>query len=300
MHNNKAFPIPLWFILMIGIIAISFSSIFIRWSEAPVSIIAMYRLYITNLLMLPFIMKYWHELKKLSSKDWFFLSLSGLFLGLHFLFWMGSLRFTSVANSTAIVALEPIFVLIGSFLFFKQRTNFLAITGIIIAVLGAILIGWGDFGLSTKAVLGDMLALLGAITVAIHILIGKRLLRKMSNYVYSFFVFLTSAMLLNLYNIVQGYSFIKYSSMEWGIFILMAIIPTVFGHLLFNWLLKYMNATTVSMSILGEPLGAAILAYFLLNEHISFHQAIAGFILLLGVWIFIKFNQKQLDTKTHS
>ncbi|NBI28764.1 DMT family transporter [Chengkuizengella marina] len=292
MNNSKPFPIPLWIILLIGIIAISFSSIFIRWSDAPVSVMAMYRLYFTNLFMIPFVMKYWSEIKTLSKSDWFYLSLSGLLLGLHFLLWMGSLRFTSVANSTAIVALEPIFVLIGSFLFFKIRTNILSVVGMFIAVLGAALIGWGDFGVSSEAFFGDILALLGAIAVALHMLIGKLLLRKMSNYVYSFFVFLTAAFSLHIYNLILGYSFFNYASIDWGIFIILAIVPTVFGHLLFNWLLKYMNATTVSMSILGEPLGAALLAYFLLNEHITIQQAIAGVILLFGVWLFIKFDEK--------
>ncbi|MFS1512854.1 DMT family transporter [Chengkuizengella sp. SCS-71B] len=292
MNNSKPFPVPLWIILLIGIIAISFSSIFIRWSDAPVSVMAMYRLYFTNLFMMPFVMKYWNEIKTLSKHDWFYLSLSGLLLGLHFLLWMGSLRFTSVANSTAIVALEPIFVLIGSFLFFKIRTNIVSVVGMFIAVLGAALIGWGDFRVSSEAFFGDLLALLGAIAVALHMLIGKQLLRKMSNYVYSFIVFLAAAFSLHIYNLILGYSLFNYASIDWGIFILLAIVPTVFGHLLFNWLLKYMNATTVSMSILGEPLGAALLAYFLLNEHISIQQAFAGLILLFGVWLFIKFNVK--------
>ncbi len=107
MNSGKSFPMPMWLILLIGIAAISFSSIFVRWSEAPVSVIAMYRLYITNLLLLPFVWKHIPAIKELKPRTWGHLFISGLALGLHFLFWMGSLRYTTVASSTAIMALEP-------------------------------------------------------------------------------------------------------------------------------------------------------------------------------------------------
>jgi drug/metabolite transporter (DMT)-like permease len=222
--------------------------------------------------------------------------ISGAALGLHFLLWMGSLRFTSVASSTAILTLEPIFVLLGSYWLFKQRTSRIALISMIIAITGAILIGWGDFRFSGIALQGDLLSLLGTMAVAVHMLLGKSLRATMSAFVYSFWVFLFAAAVMAIYNVWAGFSFTLYPLKEWGIFLLLAIVPTVFGHYLFNWLLKYMKATSVSMTVLGEPLGATILAFYLLGEMITTLQIVAGCVLLLGVALFIRSNESMKKT----
>ncbi|WNQ10069.1 DMT family transporter [Paenibacillus aurantius] len=293
MTDTRRFPIPLWLLLLIGIVAISFSSIFIRWSDAPVSVIAMYRLLLTNLLMLPFLGRNWPEIRSISARDGLRLALSGLMLGLHFLFWMGSLRATTVASSTAIMALEPILVMLGSFWLYRHRTHPLAAAGMMIAIAGAALIGWGDFGLSVQALKGDLLSFLGTVAVALHMLIGKSLRSRINAFVYSFTVFASAAGVLAVYNASAGYSFTAYAPKEWGIFLMLAVVPTLFGHYLFNWLLQYMNATSVSMTVLGEPLGAGLLAYLLLNEAVTGLQAAAAGLLLFGVWLFIRAERKE-------
>jgi drug/metabolite transporter (DMT)-like permease len=286
--NDVRFPIPLWLILVVGIIAISFSSIFIKWSDAPVSVIAMYRLVITNLLMLPLLWKYREEIRGMVAKDWLLLFWSGLTLGLHFLFWMGSLRYTSVASSTALMSLEPIFVMIGSYFIFKQRTGMTVVCSMLLAISGAVMVGWGDFGISAAALEGDLLSVLGTLAVAFHVLIGKGLRSHMSAFVYSFFVFLIAALVMLLHNLVAGHALTHYAAGEWGIFVLLAVVPTVFGHLLFNWLLKYISATAVSMTVLGEPVGATLLAYLLLGEKVTPLQSVACIILIGGVWLFMR------------
>ncbi|ALS22027.1 DMT family transporter [Paenibacillus naphthalenovorans] len=293
MNAKPHVPMALPLLLLIGIVAISFSSIFVRWSNAPVSVTAMYRLVLTTLLMLPFLWKYREEIRRISIRDWLGLALSGLALGLHFLLWMGSLKLTTVASSTAILALEPVFVLIGACLFLKQRTNTFAVISMLIAITGAILIGYGDWGLTGPALLGDLLSLLGTIAVAIHMLMGKSLLNRVPAFLYSFFVFAFAAAVLAVYNLGLGFSFTDYDAKEWGIFLLMAVVPTLFGHYLFNWLLKFMRPESVSMSVLGEPLGATVLAYLLLGETVTWLQAAAGVLLLLGVWLFLLSNEKQ-------
>jgi len=286
--TNNRYPAPLWLLLLIGILAISFSSIFVRWSDAPVSVMAMYRLFLTNLIMLPLLFKYRSDIKQLIKWDWFWLFASGLMLGLHFLLWMGSLRYTTVASSTAILSLEPILVMVGSFWLFRHRTPLLGIAGMTLAIAGSILIGWGDLGLSAKALTGDVLSFLGTVAVAFHMLLGKNLRTRISAFIYSFFVFGVAGAVLAIYNLCLDFSFTGYPAKEWGLFLLLAIVPTLFGHFLFNWLLKYMKAASVSMTVLGEPIGAGILAYFLLGEEIRLHQVLAGCLLLFGVWLFIR------------
>ncbi|MDU4697061.1 MAG: DMT family transporter [Paenibacillus sp.] len=277
---------------VIGIIAISFSSIFIRWSNADVSVIAMYRMYLTNLLMLPLLWSYRGEIARLTRKQWGRLLFSGLMLGLHFLLWMGSLRLTTVASSTVILTLEPIIVMFGSFFLFGAKINKAMIFGVSLALIGSIAIGSGDFALSGQAVTGDLLSLLGTVAVAVHILVGKQLLQTISAFVYNFLVFAVAGTSMAVYNVAAGIRFTGYEPREWGIFLLLAIVPTLFGHYLFNWLMKYLSASAVSMAVLGEPVFASLLAWMLLKESLTPLQLSAGALILCGVWIFIRYGKE--------
>ncbi|WP_188891008.1 DMT family transporter [Paenibacillus radicis (ex Gao et al. 2016)] len=280
-------------LFIIGIIGISFSSIFVRWSEADVAVIAMYRLYLTNLLLLPFVWKYRSSMFRLSARQWAWLAASGIMLALHFLLWMASLRLTTVASSTVILTLEPVFVMIGSYFLFRTKANRMMLLGMGIALIGSIVIGSSDFGLSPQALLGDLLSLLGAAAVAVHMLIGKELRKEVNAFAYNFWVFLFAATALAFYNLVKGNAFGGYSSKEWGIFLLLAIVPTLFGHYLFNWLLQYMKAAAVSMSVLGEPVIASLLAWMLLKEPLTGYQLGAGLFILFGVWLFIRYGKEK-------
>lgn len=277
---------------IVGIVAISFSSIFVRWSDADAAVIAMYRLYFTNLLMLPFVWKYRKVMFDLTARQWRLLTASGVMLGMHFLLWMASLRLTTVASSTVILTLEPAFVMLGSYLLFKTKANRMMLLGMGIALTGSFIIGSGDLKLSNDALLGDLLSLLGTIAVAIHMLIGKELRKDIDAFPYNFWVFFLAATSLAIYNVICGNDFIGYSSNEWGNFLLLAIVSTLFGHYLFNWLLKYMKAATVSMAVLGEPVIASLLAWMLLDEALSMYQLAAGALILCGVWLFMRHGKE--------
>jgi drug/metabolite transporter (DMT)-like permease len=290
--------IPILFI--VGIIGISFSAIFVKWTSAPTSMVAMYRLLIAAICMLPFVYSRKHEWAMITLKQWIQLYVSGLFLGLHFLLWMESLRYTSVASSTAILTLEPVFVMLASVFIFHIRISRAAQFSMLIAIIGAISMGWGDFRFSASALWGDLLSLLGTFGVAIHIVLGKQLRHRISAVVYSFCVFVCAVLTIALYNLYTGYAFIGYSQQDWLMFTLLALVSTLLGHHIFNWLLKEMNATSVSMAVLGEPLGATILAYFLLHESISWMQMGAGLLLVLGVALFIQQNERDVSPATSS
>jgi drug/metabolite transporter (DMT)-like permease len=302
MSANRS-PLPGWALtglLITGIIAISFSSIFIRWSDAPASIMAMYRLLLTSLLVLPFVIRSRPSLSGIHLKDWGLMVASGIFLALHFLFWMESLSLTSVASSTILLALEPIFILGGAYWVFRERTTAKAVIGMSTAILGAALIGWGDIGISGQALKGDLLSFLGTAAVAVHMLIGQSAAKRVPSLLYSLTVFLVAALAFLIYNLSTSVPVTGYSQREWGIFLLLAIVPTVFGHVLFNWLLQYVNAATVSMSVLGEPVGATLLAYLMLDESLNPLQAVAGLIIIFGVWYFLRHNKVRYEESGHS
>ncbi|MEH7464686.1 DMT family transporter [Bacillus thuringiensis] len=288
MKQQQSIALP----LAISIITISFAAIFVKMSTAPSSILSMYRLWIIVIIMLPIVWKKREEFTRIQKKDWGFLIGSGFFLALHFLLWFASLKFTTVASSTIILALQPLVSLIGGFFLFKERTTLMALATMGIAIIGVGCIGWGDLGLSREAILGDILSFLSVIAVVGYLFIGQTTVKKVSHWIYSFTVFTFAALFLSIYNMMLQIPFTGYSSWDWTVFFLLATVPTV-SQMINNWLLNYVNATTISMSILGEPVGAMILAFFLLGEKLNSMQVVGSILVLCGVCIFLLQQQKR-------
>ena len=275
--------------IVIAIFAVSTSAIFVKLiSDAPAGMIAFYRLFLAVILMAPIVFfKYKSEFKNISKKDWMLAAISGVFLSLHFILWFESLNYTSVASSVVLVTLQPLFAFIGTYVFFGERFSIAAIISMLITLFGSFIIGWGDLQISGLALLGDILALLGAITVTVYFLLGQKLRRSLSLMTYTFIVYGSSALTLLLYNIVLGNNFFQFTPNTWGWFFALAIIPTFFGHSLLNWALKWVSTSTISMAIVFEPIGASILAYIILKEHVTWSQWLGGTIVIFGLFLFI-------------
>lgn len=279
---KKSIAIP----LAISIVAVSFSAIFVKWSDAPSTVLSMYRMWFACVLMLPIVWTKRAEFRKIGKREARMLVFSGLFLALHFALWFESLKLTTVASSTIILALQPLVSLLGGFLFFKERTTKASVFMMVIAMFGVALIGWGDFGLSAQAIHGDLLSFLCVIAVVGYLFIGQSVVRKLSHWIYSFSVFLSAAVFLTIYNVATAQELFAYPAHEWGVFALLAIVPTL-AHIINNWLLNYVNATTISVSILGEPVGASLLAVWLLGEHMTGIQIAGGLLVLTGMFLFL-------------
>nr|WP_245231509.1 DMT family transporter [Paenibacillus polymyxa] len=272
--------------LLISILSVSISSIMIKSSDTPTSVAGMYRLYMSVLIMLPFVPWKMFRSLEMNKKDWSTVFIAGLFLGLHFLFWMESLVYTSVASSMVILSLQPLFVMLGSYFMFRERANILTILCLIAALVGSIIIAWGDIGISREALIGDGLSLVGTILVSAYMLAGQKVSHKINANVYSVIVFFIGGSVMLVYNLLNHYSLIEYDSSDWMYFSLLAVIPTIFGQYIFNLLLKSMGATTVSVGIIGEPVLAIILAYLFLGEIISAFQFIGGIMTLFGMGMY--------------
>jgi drug/metabolite transporter (DMT)-like permease len=220
----------------------------------------------TVILLIPFVSFKRIKSVKLAPTEWLLLGLTGAFLGLHFLFWMESLTYTSVASSMVILTLQPFFAMLGCYFLFKERLNLHAGICMFIASLGSLIIAWGDIGISKGALFGDLLSLIGTIMAAIYMLSGQKLSHKLPVNLYNIVVFSVGGFVLFVYNILQGKEMIHYAAEDWLYFVILAVIPTVFGQSIFNLLLPYLGATTVSVGIIGEPILAIIMAYLLLGE----------------------------------
>jgi len=261
----------------------------VRLANAPSAITAFFRLFFAALILLPFLLgskQNKNQLLSLSKKQWSLGILSGLLLSAHYLLWFESLRHTSVASSTVIVTLQPLFSIAIGYTFLKERFHKLAIGGCLIAIMGCFIIGWGDFQISSQALFGDSLALLAAGIISVYFFIGQAIRKELSAVPYSVISYLSSSVFLGCYAIIEGTSFSGYPKATWIAFGGLALISTVFGQFIFNWLLKWIPATVISMSILGETIGTCILAYLILHEAISLQQGIGITTILLGLVLF--------------
>lgn len=290
-------PFNPYFAVIIGVIAVSTSAILVKLANGvPSAIIANYRLLFAVIIMAPYVfIKHRNQFKIIKRKDWILATVSGLFLALHFILWFESLNHTSVASSVILVTLQPIFAFIGTYLFFQERFSSGVIISVIITLIGSFIISWGDFQLSETALLGDLLAIGGAIAVTAYFLCGQQLRRSLSLITYTFIVYSISSLTLIVYNIILNNSFVGYSGKYWLIFLALAIFPTFFGHTLFNWALKWLSTSTISMAIVFEPIGATIIAYFILGESVTYSQWLGGTVVIFGLFLFVMSTSRKRE-----
>ena len=289
--------------IIIGVISISLSAILVKLAVADSGVIAFYRLLFSVLIMSPlFFYKYTHELKELTKRDWIFSSIAGFFLAFHFILWFESLNYTSVASSTVLVTLQPLFAFIGTYFFFKEKLSVKIILSGFIAIIGSFLISWGDFRVSGSALYGDLLALIACALITGYLLLGQDVRKRISLITYTMVVYSSSTICLFFYVLVKGESFGPYPSMTWIWFLLLAIIPNLLGHTLFNWAVKWVSTNVISVAVLFEPIGAAILAYIVFAEKLIATQIFGGIIVIAGLLLFVidiklikKFFRKVLD-----
>ncbi len=288
MQDSKPFFNPL-FIIVLGVVCTSFASIFTRLATAPPLVIAFYRLAITVLLISPFLLfgSGREELKSMRGRDLALASLSGAFLAVHFTVWITSLRYTSIASSTVLVTLQPIFVISLGYLFLKEKISTAGGSGGAIALAGSMLIGFGDFRIGGQALLGDLLAFSGAFFVAVYVLIGRSLRSRLSLLPYVFVVYGTAVLFLLLFNLLTGTPLYPYPPRDWLWFFALAVFPTIFGHTVFNWALRYVKAALVSVSILGEPVGATLLGILFFREIPGMIQVLGGLAVISGLTVFL-------------
>lgn len=290
-------PFNPYIAIVIAVLSVSSSAVLVKLAAGvPAGIIANYRLLLAVLIMAPYVLlKYRNELKAIKKKDWLLTTLAGVFLAFHFILWFESLNFTSVASSVVLVTLQPIFAFLGTYFIFGERFSLGAVISMIIALLGSVIISWGDFQIGGMALVGDILAFLGAIAITGYFLLGQQLRRSLSLMTYTFIVYGTSSITLIIYNLILKNDFTGYTKSHWLIFLALAIFPTFFGHTIFNWALKWVSTSRISMAIVFEPIGASILAYFILGEVITSSQWLGGFVVIFGLFLFIMSTAKKRE-----
>lgn len=272
-------------VLIFGVIAISFSAIFIRLAQdeaVPSLVIAAWRTTVAALILLPLALaRRREELAGMKSADWRWAFLSGLMLAIHFASWISSLAFTSVASSTVLVTTSPLWVGLASPFFLGESLSRSLKIAIFLALVGSVIIGvndvarlengrllfnLADFGSGQRVLLGNGLALLGAVTAAIYLMIGRRLRAGLSLLSYTTVVYGTAALCLLATVFLTDNRLFGYTPQIYLLFLLMALFPQLIGHTSFNWALGFLPAAYVSVAVISEPIGATLLALIFFRE----------------------------------
>lgn len=291
------------FSLLIAILAVSTASIFIRFAQtdgAPSLVIAALRLSFATLLLAPVALtRHRDEIKGFTRNQVTLGVVSGLFLAVHFATWISSLEYTTVASSVVFVSTGPLWVALLSPMLLNEKLTRAAIVGLALALLGGTIVGLSDacviqngihcpeLGqvMQGRAMWGNFLALAGAWAVTGYLIIGRKLRTGMSLIPYIFLVYGMAAIALLVIMLAAGQSPFGYETKTYGWIFLLAAVPQLIGHSTYNWALRYLPAAFVAVTTLGEPIGSAILAFFLLNEAPAVATVIGGVLILLGIYL---------------
>ena len=273
--------------LAVAICAISTGAILVRLSNAPSTVAAFYRVLFTTVPLVPVaVWKYRGQFRSIGRRDLGFAVLSGLALALHFAAWFESLEWTGVAASVTLVQAQPIFVAVGAWALLSERITARMATGILVAVAGIVAMSVGDlFGgiVGTDPLLGNSLALFGAVMAAGYVLAGRSLRQRVDLIPYVVVVYAVCAVALFGIISVQGRPLAGYPAREWLLFAGLAVGTGLLGHTVINWSLAHLESSVVSVSLLGEPVGATVLGALLLSEFPTPTTVAGGVVVLAGI-----------------
>lgn len=288
----------------VGILAVSTASVFIRFiqvEDVSSLVIAAWRLTLASLILAPIaIHRHRDELRGLNRREILLALLSGAFLAVHFATWISSLEYTTVASSVVFVSTSPLWVALLAPWIIKEPVSRIILIGMGLALVGGVVVGLSDsctlvdgviqcppvrVFLAGEAFLGDALALAGAFAAAGYFLVGRRLREKVSLIPYVFLVYGMAAAILIVIMVAAGESPFGYPPQIYIWLLLLALVPQLLGHSTFNWALRYLSAAYVSITLLGEPIGSAILAFLILDEVPTGLMLFGAILILTGILI---------------
>jgi len=277
--TRRIFPAGL--ALAIAVVAVSWAAILVRLCDAPSLAIAFYRLlFSTALVAIP---GWRFASRDVSGRTYALAVVAGVLLGLHFALWISSLAYTSVASSVVLVSTQPAFTAVLAPFFLGERPGRRGWLAVVLALVGTAILSRGDWDLGSGALFGDLLALGGAVTASVYLMIGRRVRERIGFWHYLLVVYGTAALSLGIMAVGSGTRLSGFPELTWVWFLLLAAGPNLAGHGLLNWSVRRLRALVVNLAILGEPILATIYAAILFNEIPGPAFYAGGATILLGI-----------------
>ncbi len=281
-----------YLLIFIAVFSVSWASIFVRLTGASGVICATWRLVFSTIItwtMLILLGKI-DELRTLNNRAIILSILSGISLAIHFASWMESLFLLSVSISVTLVVTYPLITALIERFILGEKIKIIQWIGMMLAFLGVVALSFTSVknfsnNNDTNSFLGVILALIGAFTAAVYFTIGRMIRKRISTITYTSITYASAALILLAFSTSMGYNLTNYNSTTWIYFLLLAIVPMLGGHSILNYLLKYIKASIITATVLGEPVGASILAILILNEILPIHSYIYMMITIIGIFI---------------
>lgn len=286
--------------VIVGVIGVSLSAVLVRFSDAPSTVTAVWRLLWTVLLLSPVAFgkkQIRQELFGLKKRELLLSILSGAFLAVHFAVWFESLQHTSVASSTTIVCTDVIWVSLGYCLFLKGRLTVKSVLAIAATFGGSVLIALADSS-SGVGLYGILLALIAAIAASVYTLLGRIVRQTVSTTAYTYTVYVSCVVFLFLFCGLQKQNPFACSTNTVLVGLGLSVASTLLGHSVFSWCLKYLSPSFITAAKLCEPVGAAILAVFLFKEYPTWLTIIGSTIILVSVYFYSRIERKEEPKET--
>ena len=274
-------------IVLLGVVGVSLSASLVRWSTAPSLILVFYRVGMAALLLMPVVLlRHQMELWKISCRDAVLCLASGAFLGLHFTAYFAALDLTSIASAVVLVDTEVLFVALATVLVLRRRLSKKAWIAVLLAFGGSVLVAAGDISVSPEALRGDVIALAGALFMAVYTMIGTVCRKRLSTTVYTFLVYAAAAVTVLVIALVQGMPLVGYGMVNYATALGMAVFCTLLGHSVFSWGLKYLPPAFIATAKLLEPVFAAVWGLLLFAEIPGWTIVFGGVVVICGVALY--------------
>ena len=277
-------------ILFAALAAVSLAPIFVRFADAPGVVVAAYRMAIASLVVVPLTMRGLRR-TPLTRATLLPALAAGALLAVHFATWITSLSYTTVAASVTLVTTVPLWMALFGWLFLGAVPSLTTLLGVLIAVAGGATIAFGDAGTGAAPapLLGDALALVGAISVTGYLMLGRLVQRAgLGLNAYTGVAYGFAAVLLLPLPALLGMPYVGYPAETLGWIALLALVPQLIGHTGINFVMKHLDPTLVSTTLLLEPVGAALLALALFGEVPSLLTVVGACVLLIGLGLTVR------------
>ena len=285
--------VRLGLILLLAMVSVSSTSLVVRSvATVPALVLAFWRMFTASGMLWSYsVIRPAGSLSLINKKRIIF---AGIFLGCHFACFFLGIRNTSIANATLLGCVAPIFTVIIS-IFQKKKINKMTYVGLIIAIVGGGIVQSGDISLNSANLFGNSIALLSALFLAITFVLAEEIRQETANVVYGRSLFFVASITVLFIAAAAGDSILNFKPGDIPWFLFLGLVPSIFGHNLLNYAVKYITPTAVSSVPLGEPIIASLFGLLLFGEAIPFGALLGGPIVLIGVYIIIKHQAVSAD-----